>query len=266
MKCITKDLAKQMEGCFKQIHIEVTKQYKEGTLLELSGGAACFSEFNSYLSQVVGWGFATSPNQFKSELEHFERFYKAQNHARVDIELCPFVGNELAVFLSKRGYKITELNTVSALDLKTYIPLDSEINPLEIKKVTCAEAEEWASQMAIGFGYTAAKNQFFHYVHAKGVNAFAVYDQESIVAGGVVAVHDKFCDLGLSSTHLGYRGRGLHKKLLAARLNFAKKQDLSWAMVTTKPGTVSDVNVQKMGFQCAYTRIKMTLALKSEVY
>jgi GNAT superfamily N-acetyltransferase len=259
MRCITKDLAAQMEGCIKQTHIEVTKQYEKGKILEINGGVACFSGFDSYLSQVVGWGFATQPKQFKSEIENIEHFYKAQVHSRVDIELCPFVGNELTVFLSGRGYGISEVNNVSALNLNTYEPVDYAEEPFEIREVKANELGEWATRVALGFGYSEAREQFFRYVQAKGVQAFAVYEQNRIVAGALVAMHGDFCDLGVTSTLAAYRGKGLQKKLLYARLNFAKKHGLSWAIVTTEPGTVSDANVQKIGFRCTYTRIKMTL-------
>lgn len=259
MRCITKDLAAQMEGCIKQTHIEVTKQYEEGKVLELSGGAACFSGFNSYLSQVVGWGFSTQPKQFKSEIETIERFYRAQNHPRVDIELCPFVGNELTVFLSERGYRVTELNNVSVLNLETYEPVEQVAELFDIREVESSRLNEWATKVALGFGYPEAKRQFFRYAQANGVNAFAAYEQDTIVAGATIATYGDFGDLGVTSTLSEYRGNGLQKKLLHTRLNFAKKQGISYALVTTEPGTVSDANIQKIGFHCAYTRIKMTL-------
>ncbi|MGC1182673.1 GNAT family N-acetyltransferase [Legionella sp.] len=264
MSYITKDLAAQMEGCMKQTHIEVTRQYEEGTVLEINGGAACFSGFDSYLSQVVGWGFATRPKQFKTEIEHIEHFYKAQDHLRVDIELCPFVGNELAVFLSRRGYGVSELNSVSALNLKTYEPVDLVVSPFEIRKVTPCELEEWATRVALGFGCPVAKKQFFRYAKAGGVQAFAAYKEEFMVSGAVIAMHGEFCDLGVTSTLPAYRGSGLQKKLLHTRLNYAKEHGLSWAIVTTEHGTVSDANVQKIGFHCAYTRVKMTLEMWNE--
>ena len=72
-------------------------------------------------------------------------------------------------------------------------------------------------------------------------------------------MHGDFCDLGVTSTLPAYRGKGLQKQLVKIRLSAAKRQGLSWATVTTEPGSVSDINVQKVGFHCAYTRIKMTL-------
>ncbi|ARB91742.1 GNAT family N-acetyltransferase [Legionella longbeachae] len=259
MKCITKNLAAQMESCIKQTHIEVTKQYSKGKILEINGGAACFSGFDSYLSQVVGWGFNTPLKQFKTEIECIEQFYRNLNHPRVDIELCPFAGNELAIFLSQRGYCINELNNVSVLELNTYQSTDFNKGPLMIREIRPDEIHEWATRVAIGFAAPEAKDQFIHYAQSTGVSIFAAYDNTEIVAGATIAIHDNFCDLGVTSTLPEYRGKGLQKRLLLARLNYARQHRLSWATVTTEPGSISDVNVQKIGFSCAYTRIKMTL-------
>ncbi|MCL9682531.1 GNAT family N-acetyltransferase [Legionella maioricensis] len=255
---ITKDLAARMEGCIKQSHIEVTKQYAQGRILEINEGAACFSGFDSFLSQVVGWGFATKSKQFKAEIETIEQFYKSLGHSRIDIELCPFAGNDLAVFLNQRGYGVTELSNVSALDLKNYKIMGNFEEDFLIREVQQHELGEWAKRVASGFGYPEAQEQFSHYARAKGIKAFAAFDQDKIVAGATIAMHGDVCDLGVTSTMPAYRGRGLQKKLLFTRLNFAKQHDLALATVTTEPGTISDLNIQKAGFHCAYTRIKMT--------
>ncbi|HAT6955478.1 TPA: GNAT family N-acetyltransferase [Legionella pneumophila] len=257
---ITKELTARMESCIKQSHIEVTKQYPQGRVLEINGGAACFSGFDSFLSQVVGWGFKTEPNQYKAEIEAIESFYKSIGHHRVDIELCPFVGNHLINFLGQRGYCITELNNVSVLDLKNYhlIP-NSEDDVFTVREVKQFELEEWAKRVAIGFGFLEAQEQFYKYANAKGVLAFAAYDHGNLVAGATIAIHGDVCDLGVTSTLPVYRGKGLQKKLLSTRLNLAKQYGLEFATVTTQPGTVSDLNVQKAGFRCAYTRIKLTM-------
>lgn len=258
MICVTKNLAAQMESCIKQTHMEVTQQYSFGTILEINGGAACFSGFNSYLSQVVGWGFSTQLRRFRDEIETIEHFYQTLNHRRVDIELCPFVGNDLTIFLSQRGYCISELNNVSLLDLKTYQPINCLADPLLIREIEIPKMKLWAKKVALGFDAPEAERQFLRYAQSKSVRVFGVYDGNQIVAGATLALHNDFCDLGVTSTLPAYRGKGLQKKLLQARLKVAQQEGLSWAMVTTEPGTVSDSNVQKVGFRCAYTRIKMT--------
>ena len=72
---ISKTQALSIESCIKQTHIEVTKQYAQGKILEINGGAACFSGVDSYLSQVVGWGFNTSKRQRERDISSIERFF-----------------------------------------------------------------------------------------------------------------------------------------------------------------------------------------------
>lgn len=256
---INKQCAAQMESCIKQSHIEVTRQYKEGQILEINGGAACFSGFESYLSQVVGWGFSSKAKQFRHEITAIEHFYQALGHPRVDIELCPFAGNDLACFLSDEGYRVSELNNVSFLDLKAYQKIDCSSDEWLIRPVRTDELDVWARHVALGFAYPEAEEQFSYYARATGVVAFGAFVHEQLVAGATLALHGAFCDLAVTSTLPAYRGRGLQKRLLATRLNFAKDQGLHVAMVTTDPGSISDLNIQKLGFRCAYTRIKMSL-------
>ncbi|KTD32321.1 putative Acetyltransferase, GNAT family [Legionella moravica] len=258
MMFITKELTARMERCIKQTHIEVTRQYASGAILDVNGGAACFSGFDSFLSQVVGWGFRTKSRHFKTEIEIIEHFYKGLGHSRVDIELCPYVGNDLIGFLSERGYRVSEINNVSALDLSSFKSEGYWDSPYEMRVVSSDEVHHWARRVAMGFGYPEAQEQFTHYANAKGVTAFGVYDEGEIIAGATVAMHEDVCDLGVTSTLPAYRGKGLQKKLLMIRLNFARQHGLVMATVTTEPGTISDLNVQKSGFRCAYTRIKLT--------
>lgn len=253
MLYINKEMAASIENCVKQTHLAMT-ELNQGSCIEISGGAACFIGVDSYFSQVIGWGFLTK--NFKQEIEIIEQFYRARNHSRVDIELCPLVGNALVSYLNQRGYLITELNNVSVLDLKTY----SESKALfQIKQIKEDDLYLWSKIVAAGFEYPLAQSQFYQYATAKGNLAFGAYINGKLVAGATIAMHQDRCDLGVTSTLPAYRGRGLQKKLLAARLNFAKQLGLSIATVTTEPGSVSDVNVQKVGFRCAYTRLKLTL-------
>lgn len=240
-----------------QTHIEVTKRYEQGKMMEINGGTACFSGFDSYLSQVVGWGFKTPLNHYQADILKIEQFYQALQHTRVDIEFCPFVGQELAEFLSQRGYMVSELNNVSALNLADYKPVPVS-DELLIKQLSPAELDDWAFKMAEGFDYPPAIEQFSHFARAKNIMVFGVYSQNELVAGATMAMHGPCCDLGVTSTLPRYRGQGLQKKLLWTRLNVAKASGLTIATVTTEAGTISDLNIQKVGFHCAYTRIKFT--------
>ncbi|WP_172458842.1 GNAT family N-acetyltransferase [Legionella worsleiensis] len=260
---ITKEQAARMEACIKQTHIEVTQNYINGKTLEINGGAACFSGHDSFLSQVVGWGFYTKPKYFKSEIETIEYFYKERAHRQVDIELCPYVGNDLMRFLCARGYSISEISSVSVLDLSSVKEDEQPGSFYPIRIVPADELNYWARQVAAGFGYPEAQEQFIRYARAKGVVVFGVYDEDRIIAGATLAMHGEVCDLGVASTLPAFRGKGLQKKLLLARLHYARQYGLNTATVTTEPGTISDLNVQKTGFRCAYSRIKMSRTVRS---
>lgn len=254
---LNKALAQRMESCFKHTHRDMALP---GSILDIAGGAACFAGPDSFFTQVIAWGFTTKAKQFQSQIHAIEQFYQSLAHSRVDIELCPFVGNELAVLLSQRGYEISELSQVSFLNLNEYQPtLCSSV--FEVREVAVVEFENWSNKVAVGFGYLEAQDQFSRYIDRDGVRVFAAYDQEHIIAGATMAVHDDIGDLGVSSTLPAYRGLGTQKHLLRARLNQAKEQGLALAMVTTEPGSISDLNVQKVGFRAGYTRIKMTKTL-----
>lgn len=255
---LTKELAFEIENCIKHTHVEMTKSFPLGKVLELGEGAACFAGFSSFFSQVIAWGFTLKPKQFKPQIEAIEHFYRSCGHASVDIELCPLVGNDLAIALCERGYKISELNKVSFLDIENYTP--SQDRPhFELRPIESQEVGEWARKVALGFGHLEAQEQFIHYAQLQGVQAFAVYDKGEIVAGATIALHGRVADLGVTSTLAAYRNRGLQKLLLKERLNFAKSAGVRLATVTTEPGSISDLNIQKTGFNCAYTRVKMTL-------
>lgn len=257
---LTKELALKIESCIQKTHIEMAKAHPFGKVLDIGSGAACFSGVSSFFSQVIAWGFAMKPKQFQPQIQAIEAFYRSLGHARVDIELCPLVGNDLAIALSQRGYEITELNHVSFIELCNFKELPDS-NDFIVREVLLNELDEWAHKVSLGFGYLEAKEQFSRYARLKGVTAFAAYEQEQIIAGATVAIHEEVADLGVTSTLSAFRGKGLQKLLLKKRLSFLKNQGIPLAVVTTEPGSISDINVQKIGFRCAYTRVKMTCSM-----
>ena len=67
---------------------------------------------------------------------------------------------------------------------------------------------------------------------------------------------DGVCILAGATTVPEARKRGAQNALLAARLRYAQEQGCSLAMVCALPGSQSQKNAQKNGFNVAYTRIK----------
>lgn len=259
---VSKQIAMLIEDCIKQSHIHVTRLYRAQAVLEIAGGAACFSGTDSFLTQVIGWGFATERDRFGDEIAGIEQFYRQQGNPQVDIELCPLVPHWLPLQLGKRGYRLTEMNTISMFDLRQQAVQHLDNPPYLIRPVQSSELGAWARVVAHGFNCLDAEEHFYHYACAPNVTAFAAWVDNNLVAGGTIAIHNGIGDLGVTSTLPLYRGKGLQKALLAGRLHFAKERGVWLAAVTTAPGSVSELNCQKAGFHCAYTRVKLSLSLE----
>ena len=59
------------------------------------------------------------------------------------------------------------------------------------------------------------------------------------------------------STIALYRRCGLHRELIAARLNEALAQGCDLVTAATLPGSGSQRNYERMGFEVAYTRVTL---------
>jgi GNAT superfamily N-acetyltransferase len=59
-----------------------------------------------------------------------------------------------------------------------------------------------------------------------------------------------------ASTVPEQRRRGLQSALLEARLRYARKRGCDVAMMVAEPGSNSQRNAERQGFQVAYTRVK----------
>jgi len=57
-----------------------------------------------------------------------------------------------------------------------------------------------------------------------------------------------------AATLPAYRRRGVQSALLASRLALARELGCDLAVVTTQPGSKSQGNVQRLGFELAYSR------------
>ncbi|WED43473.1 GNAT family N-acetyltransferase [Legionella cardiaca] len=259
---ITKELAFKIETCIKQSHLQFTRQHTNGCLLEVGSGTAFFSGENSFFSQVIAWGFTTDYDKIGAELDAIEAFYRHQQHRQIDIELSPLVGNIFAHKLSSRGYLVSEMNNISVLDLSAFEASEVKENQsFTIEKINKNQLKLWAQCIALGFEYEEAWEQFYLYAMTENVIPFGAFLNNQLVAGGTIAIHNGICDLGITSTLPNYRGRGLQKALLYKRIEYAVQKKAMIASVTTEPGSISDLNIQKMGFQIAYTRIKFSCPL-----
>ena len=89
---------------------------------------------------------------------------------------------------------------------------------------------------------------------ASGFARYLAY-REGVLAGGAsLRVCERVAQLCGAATMPAHRRRGVQTALLAARLADAAGRGCDIAVVTTQPGSKSQQNVQRQGFELLYTR------------
>jgi GNAT superfamily N-acetyltransferase len=79
--------------------------------------------------------------------------------------------------------------------------------------------------------------------------------RDTVPAGGAgLRTADGVAQLAGSATAPAHRRRGIQSALLAARLTDARAAGCDIAVVTTQPGSKSQQNMHRRGFQLLYTR------------
>jgi hypothetical protein len=80
------------------------------------------------------------------------------------------------------------------------------------------------------------------------------------ISTGSLFLHEDVAILAGASTIPEGRNRGAQNALLHARLKLAAEKGCTLAVMGASPGSQSQKNAQKNGFQIAYTRTKWQLA------
>ena len=87
----------------------------------------------------------------------------------------------------------------------------------------------------------------------------ASLESGELAGGAAVAIHAGLATLFADSTIPAYRRRGIHRELISARLNEALAQGCDLATASAMPGSASQRNYERLGFEVAYTRLTMGL-------
>ena len=222
------------------------------TMLEVGGGFAIFVGVESPLTHAVGLGMR-GPVPV-DEMERMEEFYRSRG-AAVSIELCPLADPSLVELLGARGYRLTEFNNVLARPLA-----GAEIEPAETVRLAYADEEYvWARTVGRGFlekdDLTREEMDVGSAIwHVPDARCYLAFGGGHAAAAAAMAIHAGLATLFADGTVLSYRGAGLQAALIRERLRAAAGEGCDWATASTLPGSVSQRNYERNGFQVAYTK------------
>jgi GNAT superfamily N-acetyltransferase len=224
--------------------------------LEVAGGCAVFAGAASPLSHAVGIGLDGPVRA--GDLEAIESFFRSRG-AAVSLDLCPLADPGLFEELGRRGYRITEFNNVL---VKRLAGTEIVLTP-RVRRSTAAEGELWSHTLGEGFFEQSALTDEEMDVGRAIFSApsslcyLAAAETGEPAGGGAAAFRDGLATLFADATVARRRGAGFHRELIAARLNEAVARGCDLATASTLPGSGSQRNYERCGFEVVYTKVTL---------
>ncbi|HQU93681.1 MAG TPA: GNAT family N-acetyltransferase [Pyrinomonadaceae bacterium] len=230
---------------------------------QIGGAYVQYDGVESPLTQTFGLGMFEEATA--GHLDEIESFLKERG-ARVFHEVSPLADQTILTLLGERGYRPIELTSVMFRDLSSTLASPLISNPhISTRQIDESDADLWAETSARGWATIHESLAEFMLAFGKvaartpgGHPFLAEMNGEAVGAAGF-GIYDDVCILAGAATVPEARNRGVQNALLDARLQRAKECDCSLAMICALPGSQSQKNAQKNGFNVAYTRIKWQL-------
>ena len=234
-----------------------------GFAIRIAGGVASFAENGSPFNKVAGLGFAGAPSA--AALDEIERAFAARG-SPVQVELSNLADPAIGALLTERGYRLVSFENVLGLavadDRASATP-----RGIEVRLSSEGEYAAWLDVVFEGFAHPDGQGVPSHEDFPRDVIERAERDFsaagvvryvarcEGVVAGGAsFRIAEGVGQLLGAATAPAYRRRGIHTALLSARLADAAAGGCDIAVVTTQPGSKSQENMQRRGFDLLYTR------------
>lgn len=235
-------------------------------ITEIGGGAAVLLRPGSPINKLIGLGF-TGPLDL-DRLNGIESTWAGLGES-VRVELSSLAEPIVAEQLSARGYRLRGFEHVLARPL-TEALIDADPRPSDIE--LCEDDPAWLRTVVDGFaspdgsavavdplGRDALEAVMRDFVAAPGFRYYTARVAGTIVGAAAMRIDDGIALLCGASTLPAARRRGVQAALLAARLRDASRAGCELAVVTTEPGSLSQRNVARHGFELAHARVILTL-------
>ncbi len=261
-------LAHRIERAETRLIVDVSRaaQARSGTdgfLIPIAGGIASFAEPDSPFNKVVGLGFAGVPGP--DELDTIEEAFTAHG-APTQVEVAHLAESAVGELLSDRGYHLESFENVLGFALDHDPELVAPPG-IEVRRSTDDELDAWIAVVTEGslhpdaqglpwpdeFPREAIENAERDFAAAGGTRYVALRD--GVLAGGAdFRITDGIAQLAGAATAPAHRRHGVQTALLATRLSDARAAGCDVAVITTQPGSKSQQNAQRRGFDLLYTR------------
>lgn len=228
----------------------------------IAGGIATFSGIDSPITQAFGVGLFGPVAE--AELDRLEDFFFSRG-APVALELCPFIHPTLVDLIKSRPYRLEEFSNVLVRRIEPSEKIEMPGSSVEVRRASPQEAGLYSGIVTAAFSEYHPVSETLRRVvenfsqRPSGCCFLALVDGE-IAAGACVSADQadtELAELYGAATLQRFRGLGAQSALIAARLRWAAQQGCALATTSTQPGSVSQRNYERAGFQVVYSRTKL---------
>ena len=238
--------------------------------IEVAGGYAVYTGPDLPINRATAVGLQGSV--LLEELDRIEKFY-AEVGLPVQLDVTPYTDPVLIKLLGDRGYQITSFFNQHFRPLSQ---ADAQLEPVEGVQViqvekNSAAGQTWAGIVAGAFGGKDEAEQNpvnlilpTATLNGKNNSCFLALVDGEAAGGGALTVRYGLASLFSTATLPKFRGKGVQKALIQARLAAAQSTGCELVVVMTVPGNNSQRNLERRGFRIAYTKIIQSLNMKAE--
>ena len=267
---LTLELAREIEMAEAAAAMECAERLRasgrngDGAIAEVAGGYAVYCGANSPVTQAVGLGLNGAVS--KEEFDRLEEFYFGRREP-VRVETCPLADASLIEHYRERGYHVTEFSNVMVRPVEKAASADASTG-MDIQKAGPGELDLWVLTVAQGFAEHFPVTQELldimrMFASSKDTECYLARIDGKVAGGATVALRGRIAGLFGASTLPAFRCRGVQTSLLRTRMRRAAEAGCELAMSLAQPGSASQRNITRQGFQTLYTRVKFEKAVHS---
>src|SRR5690242_13274349 len=237
---------------------------RDGFVIPVAGGVASFAGDGSPYNKIAGLGFGGVPDP--EALGEIEKAFAAHG-SPTQAELAHLADPEIGILLSARGYQLESFENVLGRGL-TGGGLERVVPPgIEVRPSGAEESGAWLDVVAEASVHPDTQGVPWHeefprevIIEAQHASAAAgavrsAARRDGVLAGGAtMRLAGGIAQLTGAATLPAHRRRGIQTALVAARLADATAAGCDVAVIIVQPGSKSQQNAQRQGFDLLYTR------------
>jgi GNAT superfamily N-acetyltransferase len=225
--------------------------------IEVGGGVAGYVGAKSPANGAIGLGFDGEVTE--GQIATVERFFLDKGEEPI-VSVCPLAHPSLVQVLSGRGWQVGTFENVLVRRIDPAERFGSEAAGVEIREAQAeSDLEAWALLAAKGFSApedpTPADRRLAAAATRREGARFLFGMVDGADAGtGQIEIAGELGWLSADTTLPAFRRRGVQSSLQRFRLAMAQEAGCLLAVTESVPGSPSQRNMERLGFQVAYTR------------